>query len=187
MNNKKYPEQIELYNICIENRRFEAEQITTRNNFFLVFQGILFSVFTTMFSDGKSVTLIYYIIPIIGIIMSFLQTRGAIGAKYWHEVWEMKLFDIEKKLAIASGQRGVFSSIDKYNDTLKLAKEREKKELEEFIKEKPELIKKMLCGFKGSVSSIPIYIGMLCGLSWLLMIIILLFSKTVYIYRIIPI
>lgn len=147
----------ENYKQCIETRKFEITQLVQRNNFFILFQGFLFYAV----SQTKD-SFLLCILPLIGVLMAFFQWRGAAGAKFWQEYWEAKLFDIEKEIGELS--KGTFFPL--FNEALISSSRTPDEIVIRHLKNK-NCIKKEIILCKGSVSSIPIYIGIVCFYSWI--------------------
>jgi len=89
-------------------REFEINQLTQRNNFFMIFQGVLVSGLIQ--SQGTAAPVITFSMSLLGLATSMLQVGMAGGAKYWQSRWEAStrsseiaiLFDLirEDKLAV---------------------------------------------------------------------------------------
>lgn len=67
-------------------REFEITQLTQRNNFFMIFQGVLIAGLVQ--SLGNAAPIIYFLLSILGFAISILQIGMAGGAKYWQCRWE---------------------------------------------------------------------------------------------------
>ena len=67
----------QLYKLCIETRNFEITQLINRNNFFMIFQGVLLA--GTMQSSG-SIAIVSFLVCLCGLLISLLQTGMACGA-----------------------------------------------------------------------------------------------------------
>lgn len=67
-------------------REFEISQLTQRNNFFMIFQGVLIAGFVQ--SQGTSAPIIYFMLTLLGVLISLMQIGMAGGAKYWQCRWE---------------------------------------------------------------------------------------------------
>ncbi|TCP95194.1 hypothetical protein EDC44_11025 [Cricetibacter osteomyelitidis] len=145
-----------LYERCIQNRNLEIEQLVQRNNFFILFQGILFTSISTIATSGKSIPVLLMILILVGIIMSWFQWKGAAGAKFWQEYWEARLFKIEQELNECLSLKILFNEKEP-KQIVSLHLEQSKKSW---------LTKKLILSY-GSVSSIPIYIGLVCLYIWI--------------------
>lgn len=67
-------------------REFEINQLTQRNNFFMIFQGVL--VAGLIQSHGIAAPVITFCVSALGFVTSLLQIGMAGGAKYWQSRWE---------------------------------------------------------------------------------------------------
>lgn len=67
-------------------REFEINQLTQRNNFFMIFQGVL--VAGLVQSHGTAAPIITFCMSALGFVTSMLQVGMAGGAKYWQSRWE---------------------------------------------------------------------------------------------------
>ena len=81
-----------VYEITIETRNLEIGQLVQRNNFFMIFQGVLFAC---LIYSSNTVPYVQLILCLVGFYVAYSQTAVAAGAKYWQEFWEKKLADIE--------------------------------------------------------------------------------------------
>ncbi|MCR6625816.1 hypothetical protein H4W19_12680 [Pseudoxanthomonas mexicana] len=149
-----------VYLKAIELRGFEISQLVQRNNFFMIFQGVLLA--GILQAEGK-VPEIPVIVSITGFFMSVAQYRMAAGAKYWQQRWETELEETEKSLEfayLAAGRtwsRALFHRVDakqKVRDGLKKHKDRLNIFTDPVVLDKP------------SVSRIPIYTGALLAMAW---------------------
>lgn len=92
---EKLSELKAVYKLAIETRNFEIQQLINRNNFFMLFQGVLLAA---VFSNQASKPFVEFVICCAGIYISWHQVGVAAGAKYWQEWWELKTSEIEKEL-----------------------------------------------------------------------------------------
>jgi len=67
-------------------REFEISQLTQRNNFFMIFQGVLIAGLVQ--SQGTAAPLITFSMSLLGVATSIFQIGMAGGAKYWQSRWE---------------------------------------------------------------------------------------------------
>lgn len=67
-------------------RDFEINQLTQRNNFFMIFQGVIIAGLVQ--SQGTAAPIINFLVSLLGIGTSILQIGMAGGAKYWQSRWE---------------------------------------------------------------------------------------------------
>lgn len=84
-----------LYYIAVKTRNFEITQLVQRNNFFMIFQGVLIA---SIIYSNNTVPLIHFAICFIGIFISFFQMQIAAGAKFWQEYWESEVNKAELRL-----------------------------------------------------------------------------------------
>lgn len=84
-----------VYNICIETRNFEINQLIQRNNFFMLFQGVLLGAVVQSSANKPVVELI---VCIAGFAVSCYQLQMACGAKFWQEWWEYRVNYFENML-----------------------------------------------------------------------------------------
>jgi len=84
-----------VYKICIETRNFEINQLIQRNNFFMLFQGVLLAA---ALQNQASKPYVELIVCLAGVFVSIYQLQMASGAKYWQEWWESRVDHYEGKL-----------------------------------------------------------------------------------------
>lgn len=84
-----------LYYIAVKTRNFEITQLVQRNNFFMIFQGVLIAC---IIYSNNTVPFIHTAICFVGIFISFFQMQIAAGAKFWQDYWESEVDICEKKL-----------------------------------------------------------------------------------------
>ncbi|MBA1209447.1 RipA family octameric membrane protein [Pseudomonas fulva] len=75
-----------IYTLSIELRNFEISQLVQRNNFFMIFQGVLFA---GVCQSAGHLPIVSFVICLVGLFVSFFQAGMAAGAKYWQEHWEI--------------------------------------------------------------------------------------------------
>ena len=92
---KEIKELKAVYARSIATRDFEITQLQNRNNYFIIFQGVMLSGVLTA---SASKPFVEFIVCLFCIIFSIYQTNIAAGAKYWQEYWELKTSNSEKKL-----------------------------------------------------------------------------------------
>lgn len=76
-----------VYKLSIDTRNFEINQLINRNNFIMLFQGVLLAA---VFQNQASKPVVEAIICICGIFVSAFQVMLSSGAKYWQEFWELR-------------------------------------------------------------------------------------------------
>ena len=144
----------------MEMRGFEISQLVQRNNFFMIFQGVLLA--GILQADGNTPA-IPIVVSVVGALMSVAQYRMAAGAKYWQQRWETELEETEKaledayKIAGRTWSRALFHQVQsnrKVRDDLARHKSRLHSLTDPIVLDKP------------SVSRIPIYCGILLATAW---------------------
>lgn len=75
-----------IYSLSIELRNFEISQLVQRNNFFMIFQGVLFA---GICQSAGQLPVVSFVICLVGLAVSLFQAAMAAGAKYWQEHWEI--------------------------------------------------------------------------------------------------
>lgn len=88
-----------VYKICIDTRNFEIEQLIQRNNFFMLFQGVLLAA---ALQNQASKPYVELVISVVGILVSFYQLQMSCGAKFWQEWWESRVEELESILKNSS-------------------------------------------------------------------------------------
>jgi hypothetical protein len=74
------------FDFAIRQREFEISQLTQRNNFFMIFQGVLIAGIVQ--SQGTAAPLISFCVCLVGFVTSLLQVGMAAGSKFWQIRWE---------------------------------------------------------------------------------------------------
>lgn len=87
---------LNLYKQCIEIRNFEIQNLVNRNNFFMVFQGVLMAGVIQGSKDAPNGIII--LASLCGFLISLFQVGMSQGAKYWQEAWEYRLARAELRL-----------------------------------------------------------------------------------------
>src|SRR4051812_3139109 len=85
--------KIENFDIAMRMRDFEIGQLTTRNNFFMIFQGVLFA---GLVQSTHSKPIVSVLVCVVGLLVSVFQIGMASGAKFWQEYWEAMLTQYEQ-------------------------------------------------------------------------------------------
>ena len=75
-----------IYELCVELRNFEISQLVQRNNFFMIFQGVLLA---GVCQSAGQIPIVSFMICLAGLAVSILQAGMAAGAKYWQVHWEI--------------------------------------------------------------------------------------------------
>ena len=84
-----------VYEITVKTRNFEIAQLIQRNNFFMIFQGVLLACIIT---SKDTVPFVQFIISSAGFYIAYCQTKVAAGAKFWQEYWESEVYKAEEQL-----------------------------------------------------------------------------------------
>jgi hypothetical protein len=142
-------EKISDFEVALQMREFEITQLAQRNNFFMIFQGVLLA---GVIQSAHSIPVVSFLGCIAGFFISLFQVGMASGAKYWQEYWEAKLSECKPDL---------FHEDDcKYNNTVKarLTKRGIGCAIENLIMR------------RYSVSRIPIWVGIMFSVVWFLLV-----------------
>lgn len=168
--NEKYSELKAVYKLAIDTRNFEIHQLINRNNFFMLFQGVLLAA---VFSNQASKPFVEFVICFAGILISWHQIGVAAGAKYWQEWWELKTSEIEEQLKKAIGADNFISLFDLDHEGNH--KEQSNKVVDKINKHSgwiDSIINRLIIK-KYSVSRVPIRSGLVLMATW-----IVLFANT---------
>lgn len=76
----------QAFELTLRQREFEINQLTQRNNFFMIFQGVLIAGLIQ--SAGSAAALVSFLVCVVGLVVSLFQVGMASGAKYWQMRWE---------------------------------------------------------------------------------------------------
>ncbi|MEN8368423.1 hypothetical protein [Acinetobacter bereziniae] len=160
-----------VYKLAIETRNFEIQQLINRNNFFMLFQGVLLAA---VFSNQESKPFVEFIICLAGILISWHQVGVAAGAKYWQEWWELKTSEIEKELKENIGDENF---IPLFNLEYAQSDSQREKVVSKINKQSGfiESIINFLVLKKYSVSRVPIRSGLVLMITW-----VILFLSTIH-------
>ena len=158
-----------VYEISIETRNFEISQLTNRNNYYMLFQGVLLAA---ALSNQASKPIVEFIISLTGIGVSYNQMKVAAGAKFWQEYWEYQASEAEKSLkAYTEKHYEGYKFTDLFNLESSIMKD---KVIDKFQKESNNkgLFNKCLSSLiltKSSVSRAPIYTAIVLLLCWIVL------------------
>lgn len=83
--------KIDDFEIALRMRDFEISQLTTRNNFFMIFQGVLFA---GLVQSGHAKPIVSVL---VGFLVAVFQVGMTSGAKFWQEYWEAMLTEYERR------------------------------------------------------------------------------------------
>jgi hypothetical protein len=84
-----------VYKISISARDFEIGQLLQRNNFFMLFQGVLLA---SIMQAENSRPFVEFVVCAVGFLVSIYQIQMASGAKFWQEWWEYKVEYFEEEI-----------------------------------------------------------------------------------------
>jgi hypothetical protein len=167
-----------LFRIALETRNFEITQLVQRNNFFMIFQGVLFA---GVMQSSHQFRVVSFLVCVAGLVVSIYQVRMACGAKFWQEYWEASLVEAEKNLlehfsdkpAERNKLYTVFTNTDEH--IFESVKKRMRESAEGII---GRLILK-----RYSVSKTPVYVALGLALVWGLLVISTINSGVFYVPR----
>jgi hypothetical protein len=144
--------EINNFEVALRMRDFEISQLTQRNNFFMVFQGVLFA---GLVQSSHPIPVVSFMVCVVGLVASIFQVGMASGAKFWQEYWEQKLTEYEEVARTAAPE--LF-----HNKTCLYAKTvKERMNQRGFFGWASNLVL-----YQFSVSRIPIYIGIWLSVIW---------------------
>ena len=175
-----------LYELTIRVRDFEITQLSQRNNFFMLFQGVLFAGLATLLqnSSGKDYAAL---ICFIGFFVSMFQIGISSGAKYWQEFWEESVRKTE--IELIREMKSIRPDSKLHREKVYKLFSIEMSEVERSVKKRLRrsnanwLIKKLILA-KFSVSRIPIWAGVFFFVVWLSLLIWFLFCSKIIIIMI---
>ncbi len=163
LNETKISELKAVYKLAIETRNFEITQLINRNNFFMLFQGVLLAA---VFSNQAPKPIVEFIICFSGIFISGHQMKVAAGAKYWQEWWELKTSEIEDELKKAIGNDSFIPLFSLNKDQMKAFRKKVITKIESPQSKCLEIDYNKIIKTKYSVSRVPIYTGFVLMLTW---------------------
>lgn len=152
-----------VYKLAIETRNFEITQLINRNNFFMLFQGVLLAA---VFSNQAPKPIVEFIICFSGIFISGHQIKVAAGAKYWQEWWELKTSEIEDELKKAIGNDNFIPLFSLNRDEMDSFREKVVTRIESPESKFLGVDYNNIIKSKYSVSRVPIYTGFVLMLTW---------------------
>ena len=92
---KRLMEGQEKFDLILSRRDFEINQLIQRNNFFMLFQGVLLAG-TIQSAHNKPI--VSFLVCLCAVCVSIYQTQMAAGAKFWQEYWEGELHKVYPKI-----------------------------------------------------------------------------------------
>lgn len=165
-----------LYELTLRVRDFEITQLSQRNNFFMLFQGVLFAGLATLLqnSSGENYA---SLICFIGAVVSIFQIGISSGAKYWQEFWEEAVSKTEKELIDVMTSVQTSLGREKIHSLFSMdMKDVDKSVRERLERSKANRLIKYLILKKYSVSRIPIWAGLFFLCIWSLLFVHFLFK-----------
>ncbi|MFK3907930.1 hypothetical protein ACI2KD_07655 [Pseudomonas monteilii] len=149
-----------LYEQCIEIRNFEIGQLANRNNFLMIFQGVLFA---GLVQSAGTFPIVSFMACVTGVIVSWYQTQIAAGAKYWQEHWEHELKEAEVRLIALLREAGERTPVELFSKDPKQIKADVQSRLETGAGGR--MIRGLILE-KFSVSRVPIKLGLSLMIVW---------------------
>lgn len=116
-------------------REFEINQLTQRNNFFMIFQGVLIAGLVQ--SQGTAAPLITFSMSLLGVAASVLQIGMAGGAKYWQSRWEASTRSSEIAIVLELQKQNKLA-VQTFTHDSKLLSEEEQKKIREWNEQHPD-------------------------------------------------
>lgn len=154
-----------LFQIVLETRNFEISQLVQRNNFFMIFQGVLLA---GLIQSSHSKPVVSFLVCAAGLLVSFYQVKMAAGAKFWQEYWEAALHNVEEALIkhLQSQGEGRRTFLYLFHEEDEIYK----KMVHERLGEKGLGFTKKLIMKRYSVSRVPIYVAIGLSIIWALLV-----------------
>lgn len=171
-----------IYELCLELRNFEISQLVQRNNFFMIFQGVLLA---GVCQSAGQVPIVSFMACLAGLVVSILQAGMAAGAKYWQVHWEintqkseqvmMKVWTVHDRLHDTIEKNKVeidpalFSQLESRRLLIHLFEEDYNRDLIEKSLKQGRIKRKVvnhLIMQRFSASRIPIYVGICLAIIW---------------------
>ncbi len=156
-----------LFKITLEKRDFEIYQLVQRNNFFMIFQGVIFAGVIQSQHEKPIAT---FLVCMAGLLTSLFQVGMACGAKFWQEYWEEALQKIEGRLLLHihktdDSRQEIWSLFHDDSEVYsKIVSRRLQRHKGSFFSPISWLVMQRF-----SVSRIPIYVGLSLSAIWLAM------------------
>nr|WP_321466404.1 hypothetical protein [uncultured Desulfobulbus sp.] len=149
------------FRLALQLRNFEITQLYQRNNFFMIFQGVLLAGSANAILSVHADYVPIIVLCITGLIVSILQVMMAGGAKFWQEYWEEKVSQYENELYRNENvEQTLFHADNNYYKNIVIGR-LSRNEDDNNSTENNFIINKY------SVSRIPIYTGITFSFAWL--------------------
>jgi len=116
-------------------REFEISQLTQRNNFFMIFQGVLIAGLVQ--SQGTAAPLITFSMSLLGVATSVFQIGMAGGAKYWQSRWEASTRSSEIAIVLELLRQRKLA-VQTFTHNSKLLTEDERKQIKDWNNKQPD-------------------------------------------------
>ncbi|MFJ3048262.1 hypothetical protein ACIPEN_20710 [Herbaspirillum chlorophenolicum] len=176
------------FELTLRQREFEIGQLTQRNNFFMIFQGVIIAGLIQ--SGGNAMPILNVSVCVLGVVVSLLQANMAAGAKYWQMRWERATRTLEIYLLETLRHKKTVFQLFTVDESFLTEKEKEQidslkhapcrgEKADPVSCEKGYITKNIkedlgsplnpanwLVGKKPSVSKIPIYVGWSLAIFW---------------------
>lgn len=154
-----------LFQIALETRNFEISQLVQRNNFFMIFQGVLLA---GLIQSSHSKPVVSFLVCAAGLLVSVYQVKMAAGAKFWQEYWEAALHKVEEDLIehLQSQSEGRRTFLYLFHEEDEIYR----KMVRDRLGEKGIGFTKHLIMKRYSVSRIPIYVAIGLSVIWALLV-----------------
>lgn len=149
-----------IFKTTLETRNFEISMLVQRNNFFMIFQGVLLA---GLIQSSHPKPIVSFMVCLAGFLVSSYQVKMAAGAKFWQEYWEEALQTIEKELLENLGpQTDRRKTIHLFHDEIHI--------YEGMVRDRLNghgfnLTNKLIMQ-RYSVSRIPIYVAIILSAIW---------------------
>ena len=169
-----------VYEMAIKSRELEIQNLTSRNNFFMIFQGVLLA--GILQAQGQYSKALLLCTCLLGLSVSICQMFTAAGAKFWQSRWEQKVADTELKLLFNLGGPKYFLFADdeyaaKFDVEKNMGRRSTVIDLSDYNNSPVKQIKNksrnpitwtadFLILQKFSVGKSPIYVGMTLSIFW---------------------
>lgn len=180
------------YKFAQHQREFEISQLTQRNNFFMIFQGVLIAGLIQ--SQGTAAAVVSFAVCALGFVVSLFQVGMAAGSKFWQvrweraakttEIWLLKALQDQDRINhfltadgkhLTASEKAEMTQINlhkaRQNDQLTFndgaTVEKNRIELCQVGDNRRRRFENYLILNKYSVSRIPIWVGLLLAVFWL--------------------
>ncbi|WP_165673475.1 RipA family octameric membrane protein [Metapseudomonas otitidis] len=164
-NNEEAPEIVSLkavYEVSIKARDFEISQLIQRNNFFMLFQGVLLA---SVMQAENSRPFVELVVCITGLLVSIYQIQMASGAKFWQEWWESRVEHFEDLLCSK-----LKTETHEPHKLFSVPPETAKRTVTEKLSEKRSPLTNQLILSSFSVGRAPIKVGIVLAFAWLVLL-----------------